>query len=72
MRDGSSQSGQEVPLALLVVFPLDEHRLYASTQQVGAWTNEAGRDTDQELSSNVSRLEQIKRTQLATFWGEAE
>lgn len=44
MRDSSSQAGQEVPLVLLVVSPLDEHRLYASAQQVGAWTNKADMD----------------------------
>lgn len=35
VRDGGSQAGQEVPLALLAVLPLDEHRLDASAQQVG-------------------------------------
>lgn len=61
MRDGSSESGQEVPLALLVVFPLDEHRLYASTQQVGAWTNKKEEIRTQELSTSVSLLERVKR-----------
>lgn len=41
VRDRGSQTGQEVSLALLVVLPLDEHRLDASTQQISAWTDGA-------------------------------
>lgn len=41
VRDRGSQAGQEVSLANLVVLPLDEHRLDASTQQISAWTDGA-------------------------------
>lgn len=37
--DGAPQAGQEVLLGLLVVPPLDQHRLLPSTQQVGACSN---------------------------------
>lgn len=62
MCDGGTQAGQEVPLALLVVSPLDEHRLQTAAQQIGAWWNK-----EQTNRAAAARGEELPDPLLTTL-----